>query len=730
MKFKLYRQLDTTDCGAACLKMVFDYYKREVPISEIKSSLNLTKLGTNTKDLIKASNKYGFKSKSLLFSVEELKNNFIGPTILLWNDNHFVVLYKIKGDKFYIADPGNFKVKLDYDSFKKQWYASKEKGLLLLLVPNIDNAQYKLKSEFKKENSLLPLFSSLKTYKRQLLIVFLALIVSNILNMAFPFITKLIIDNGIGLGDMSLITSLLIFQFTLFVGGFIGGLVRSYFMTYIGASINVNIVSAFLEKLLKLKLSFFENKVRGDLLQRISDHSSIEEFVSESSISAVYSFFTLFTFTVALSFISPFVVAVFFGFLTLELIWLYLFKEQTKSIWLSKLIYTAENNEHLIEVIDGVSEIKSNRLFKSRIKEKWADLQSKIFKNNLKKLSLEYYKNIGISSLEQFKNILITFICAVQIINGNLTIGSLLAISFVIGQLNGPANNIIEYINRLFDIKVPLARISDVTNTKDELVAYDEETKEKKELPSVINNIHIQDVSFGYNNEINCLNDLCFTIPRGSVTAVVGSSGSGKTTLMKLLQGHYSPNKGSILLDKTDLNSINPEQWRDQLSIVNQEGYIFSDTIEYNIAMSKDKIDSEKVRKVLEDVNLLDLVDSFPMKEKTKVGNSGRGLSVGQRQRLLIARSLYKQTKFLLLDEATSAIDTVNEKNIVNNIMKYHKDCTLFVIAHRLSTVRNADQIIVLENGRIKEQGNHSSLVNKGGTYFELVKDQLELQVA
>ncbi|MDP1972566.1 MAG: ATP-binding cassette domain-containing protein, partial [Sediminibacterium sp.] len=508
--------------------------------------------------------------------------------------------------------------------------------------------------------------------------------------------------------------------------------IRSWLLLHMSTRINISIISDFLIKLMKLPIRFFDTKMVGDITQRINDHNRIEQFLTGTSLPTLFSLVNLLVFSFVLCFYSIPIFLVFLIGSTLSVGWMIFFLKKRKELDYARFQRMSDNQNNLFEIITGMQEIKMNDS-ETMHRWGWERIQAKLFKISVKGLSLAQYQNIGSSFFTQLKNILISFLSAKEVINGNISLGMMLSISYITGQMNGPIGQLFNFFQSAQDAKLSIDRLSELYSMDDEEKENEFMPTDELELLSLENDnrstgVILQNVSFQYGGSDSplVLDNISLLIPIGKVTAIVGSSGSGKTTLMKLLLKFYEPTKGSIYLGKTPLNQISAKWWRRQCGAVMSDGYIFSDSISKNISV-QDDIDKPKLLSAVRAANIESFIEELPLGFSTKIGNTGNGISSGQRQRILIARAIYKDPKFLFLDEATSTLDANNEKTIIENLAGFSAGKTVVVIAHRLSTVKHADQIIVMEEGRIVEMGNHHDLSSSKGKYYDLVKNQLEL---
>lgn len=727
-RYPFYRQADSMDCGPACLRMVAKYFGRSYSLPFLREKCYIDRAGVSVKGISEAAEFIGLRSlavkvpliaKKSLDDAPSLQNAPL-PCIVHWNQNHFVVVYKISRSKVLVADPGRGKVSLSHTEFNKSFASDDGKGVALLLETTPEFHRSELDEEPTKGFGFL--LQYLSPHRKLMLQLVLGLLLGTVFQLIFPFLTQSIVDIGIDTQNLNFIYLVLAGQLMLFVGQTTVRFIQSWILLHISVRISVNLIADFLVKLMKLPLGFFDSKNTGDLLQRIGDHSRIESFLTQSVLSALFSVFNLLVFGIVLAYYSSTVFLIFLVSSMLYISWIFLFLKKRKEVDYRAFQQMADNQDSLIEIIQGMPEIK---LQGSQLKRrwKWATIQAKLFRTQLKSLTISQYQDAGALSINQLKDILITFWAAKLVLDGQITLGMMLAIQYIIGQLNGPLQQLIQFVRSAQDASISLERLSEIHGS-----ANEEEEGDQKidQLPE--GDIVLDDISFCYTSIAdNVLENVSFTIPKGKTTAIVGTSGSGKTTLIKLLLGFYEPTKGKISLGKIALNSIYQKTWRAECGVVMQDGFIFSDTIANNIAESDDTTDFSRVITALKTANISDFTNSLPLGLSTMIGAKGNGLSQGQKQRLLIARAVYKDPSFLFFDEATNALDANNEKVIMENLQTFLKGKTAIVVAHRLSTVKSADQIIVLENGRVAEKGTHAELVALKGSYFTLVKNQLEL---
>lgn len=734
--FTLVRQRDAKDCGPSCLAMIVKHYGGSFNINSIRTDCALNREGVSLLGISKAAEKLGFKSVGGRLSFSSLASEALLPCIVHWSQNHFVVVYKVKNQKkgdctIYVADPGKGLVSYTKEEFCEHWVSTKtngeEKGIVLLLEPTNQFYTQNDTETVLTQSRMAFLWSYLKKYKRFFTQLILGLLLGSLLQLIFPFLTQAVVDTGIGGKDIGFVWLVLMAEMMLLFSRTAIEFIRSKILLHISTRINISLISDFFIKLMKLPMNFFDTKQMGDLLQRIEDHRRVEQFLTSSSLSLLFSFFTFLVFGVVLVFYNLGVFAVFLFGTLLYAGWIVLFLEKRRLLDYKFFEQAGRNRNVTYQLIDGMQEIKLQGC-EQRKRWEWEDVQADLFKVNLQALNLQQVQQAGSITINEVKNILITVLAATSVIQGNMTLGMMLAVQYIIGQLNSPVEQLIHFVYSWQDVSISLDRMNEIhTETNEENAertrsSYTEESTDGHSLA-------IKDLSFKYNiySSKNILSDINLLIPNGKVTAIVGASGSGKTTLIKLLLGFYEPLSGSIQIGSANLSECNLGWWRSQCGAVMQEGYLFSDTIAKNIAISDDDPNIERIRHAARVANIADYVEALPLAYNTMIGQDGQGISQGQRQRILIARVIYKNPMFVFLDEATNALDANNEQAITDNLLDFYKGKTVIVVAHRLSTVRNADQIVVLNEGKIVELGTHEELIGKRGNYYGLIKNQLEL---
>lgn len=730
--FPFYYQQDLTDCGPSCLRMIAKYYGKNYSLETLQNRSHITREGVSLLGISDAAEYIGFKSIGLKITFDQLVKGVRLPCILHWNQNHFVVCYNIKRKKngevdIYIADPASQKLVYKKKEFLKCWLSKKENqqdlGIALLLEPGPHF--YEMEDERRSSKRDLMFFVRyLLPYKGQFVQLGIGMLIGSGLQLIFPFLTQAMVDIGVRDCNLGFITLVLIAQLCLFIAQLAVGFIRSWIMLHVNTRIDISLISDFLIKLTHLPLRYFDTKMIGDILQRIGDHNRIKSFLMGSSINIIFSVFNFFVFAVILGYYNWMILSIFLFGNSLYIIWIIAFMKYRRELDIKRFNQSATEQNKLIQMIQGMQEIKMNNCEKQKRWE-WERIQVKLFNIGIKGLAVGQMQQIGSVFFTQTTSIVISFLAAKAVIDGDMTLGMMMSLTYIIGQVSVPISEFINFAQAYQDAKISLERLNEVHRRRDE--EYGIESKISR-LPEV-KNITFEHVTFSYSGADRdyALEDICLTIPEHKVTAIVGASGSGKTTLIKLMLGFYKPIQGSIKIGETPLDAINPHLWRGKTGTVMQEGYIFSDTIAKNIAITTDEIDIDRLRHAVRIANISDFINSLPMGYDTKVGMEGNGISLGQRQRLLIARAVYKNPEFIFLDEATNSLDANNEKVIMDNLNEFYKGKTVLIVAHRLSTVRNADNIIVLEKGRIIEQGNHKELTLKRGAYYMLVKNQLEL---
>ena len=725
--FPFYKQPDAKDCGPTCLRIISKYYGKSIPLQQIRQLSETTREGSSLLGLSDAAEKLGFKSLGVQINFKTLIEEVPLPCVVHWNKKHFVVVYKIdKSENVYVSDPSFGLLTYTKAEFIKHWIGNNsnentEEGIALLF----ETTSSFFKNDFDElENKANFSFLSKYLFKYKPLVIQLSvgLFIGSIMSLIFPFLTQSIIDIGIQNQDINFIYLVLLAQLMLFFGKIGIEIIRGWIFLHLSTRISISIISDFFIKLMKLPISFFDTRMTGDIMQRINDHHRIEQLLTNSSLNTLFSLVNLIIFSIVLLFYDYRLFLVYLIGAVFYIIWITFFLNKRKELDYKRFSQVSQEQSKVIELINGMQEIKMHNAEKQK-RWGWEFLQVKLFKLRIKSLSLEQWQSAGGNFINQMKDILVSFLSAKLVLSGNLTLGMMLSVQYIIGQLNSPLMQLIDFIRQYQDASISLERLAEIHDKEDE-----ENTEEHyaSEIPK--KDIEIENVSFRYiGSDQFVFENLNLTIPNQKTTAIVGASGSGKTTLLKLLMKFYEPNKGEIKIGNTNIKNISPRFWREHCGVVMQDGYVFNDTIAENIAVGEDYIDKQKLRKAVEIANIKDFIEELPLSYNTKIGNEGIGISGGQKQRLFIARAVYKSPEYIFFDEATSALDANNERIIMENLEQFFKGKTAIVIAHRLSTVKHADKIIVLDKGKVVEEGTHTELVAKKGEYYRLVKNQLEL---
>ena len=721
-KFPVYRQLETMDCGPVCLRMVAKFYGKSFSLDYLKEITFFSRTGVSLQSIIDASERIGIETMAVRISMDELFAEAPKPAILHWNKNHFVVLppQQIRNaqQKIIIADPEHGKVSIPQEAFKAKWCDENGNGVALLLHPT---------EAFRDVPEVLPVngFAFLKRYllqhKGALIKVMLSLAATSGISLLFPLLTQALVDKGIASKSRHLVLLILLGQLGLFVGSILMDLARSWWLMHMNTKINITLVSDFLLKLTRLPLKFFDARRVGDIQQRILDHGRIEQFLSGHTLGSLFSFVNLIVFSFILAHYNLWILLLFIIMSGLSIGWIFLFLKKRKMLDAVQFALNSKNQNMLNELVTGMPEIKLN-LAEEWQQKSWKEIQLDLYKRNVQSLKLAQYQQIGATFFTQLKNILTTFVSALLVIKGEMTLGMMLAVSFIIGQMNSPLDQLLGLVELSQDAKLSLERLAEVHSRTEEDISGPEAVT--PDLPP--GDMQLEQLSFKYDRDLVLKNINC-TIRRGKVTAIVGASGSGKTTLLKLLLQFYKAQEGTLKLGGQLLNEVPVKTWRKATGVVMQDGFIFSDTLRKNIALSDEHEDKGRFEAALRIANLEEFVRKLPLGADTQIGINGVGLSMGQKQRILIARAIYKDPEFIFFDEATSSLDAKNEKEIMLQLQEFYRNKTVVVIAHRLSTVKHADHIIVLHEGEIVEAGKHSELVSFKGRYYTLVKNQLEL---
>lgn len=731
-RFPHYLQHDAADCGPASLRMIAKYYGKEYSAEMLRRHCYISREGVSMLGISDAAEYIGFRTIGVRISFEQLAEEALLPCILHWNQNHFVVCYKIEKKRkgkydIYISDPASQRLCYTKDEFLKCWLSTKsdniDKGSALLLEPGVDFGNREEEVEANK-HSLSFFLKYLLPYKGQFVQLLFGMIVGSLLQLIFPFLTQAMVDWGIGEKNLSLITLILIAQLTLFLAQLSVGYIRSWILLHINSRVDISLISDFLIKLMNMPLHFFDTKRTGDIMQRIGDHGRIKGFLMGNSMSILFSLANFIIFAGILAYYNIKILTIFLIGNTFYVLWILYFMKYRRELDIKRFNQASNEQNKIIQLIQGMQDIKLNNCEKQKRWE-WERVQVNLFKISVRGLTIGQIQQAGTVFFTQTTHILISFIAARAVVEGQMTLGMMMSLTYIIGQVSAPIGDFIGFAQALQDAKISLERLNEIHAQEDE----EQDIANKTSILPKDKSIYIDHLRFSYDgSERNyALDDVSLVIPEHKVTAIVGESGSGKTTLIKLMQGFYQPNSGSIKIGNLNLNTINPHLWRSKTGSVMQESFIFSDSIANNIALNTDDVDTERLYHAATMANADEFISALPLGYNTKIGMEGSGVSQGQRQRLLIARAIYKNPEYIFFDEATNSLDATNERTIMDNLHEFYKGRTVIIAAHRLSTVKDADQIVVMKQGHIVEIGTHEELVEKRGNYYTLVKNQLEL---
>ena len=723
-RFPVEYQMDSQDCGPASLKIIAKHFGKFYSLQFMRDRCGITKEGVSLLDLSTGAESIGLRTLAIKCTINDVVNSIPFPAILFWKNSHFVVVYHSDKKHIWVSDPAKGRIKYSHEEFKQGWYQKGEKrGVLLAVEPTAEFKDSKAEREQKK-NSFSSILKYFFPYKHNFGLIFIIMLVVTALQGMLPFISKAVIDVGIRTSDVKFIHMVLIGNISILLSVMIFNVLRDWILLHITARVNIALISDYLIKLMKLPVTFFENKLMGDILQRAQDHERIRSFIMNNSLALIFSTFTFVIFAIILLIYNAVIFYIFLAGSILYVCWVLLFLSIRKKLDWEYFELLSRNQSYWVETVSAIQDIKVYNYEKYR-RWKWEEIQARLYHVNKRVLAITNAQNLGAQFIESIKNMGIVFFCAMAVIKGDITFGVMISTQFIIGMLNGPLVQFINFVVGAQYAKISFLRINEIRQLEDE-----------EELLSIGNTsilpekktIRLENIHFQYTqNSPLVLRNIYLQIPEDKITAIVGGSGSGKSTLLKLLVRLYKPSYGEIKMDTMNVNAINLRQWRNLCGVVMQDGKMFSDTILNNIVLDADRIDYDWLREVCRIAQIEDEINAMPKGFETIVGETGRGLSGGQKQRLLIARALYKNPKFLFLDEATNALDSINERKIVDALNNAFQQRTVVVIAHRLSTIRNADQIVVLDKGFIVEAGNHKTLMEKRGHYFELVSSQMQI---
>jgi len=728
--FPHFLQRNQMDCGPTCLYIISKQYGRNFSIEKLRELTEIGKEGVNILGISDAAEKIGFRTLAVQPTLHQLKENVKLPCILHWSQNHFVVLYKIKKNSFYISDPGKSLLRYTEKEFTEKWISSRAEnvntGISLTLEPTplFFKGEYDEDFYEQKSKGFGNIISYLFPYKKLIVQLMLGLLLGSLLQLILPFLTQSVIDTGINTSNLPFVYIILFAQLALFAGRLGVEFIRSWILYHISSRINISILTDFLIKLMKLPVSYFDSKKTGDIMQRMNDHSRIQSFLTGTSLTTLFSLFNLVIFSIVLALYNNVIFAVFILSSILYILWILIFLKKRKQLDYKQFDIAAAEQSKTMEIVQGMQEIKLHGCEKPK-RWQWERLQARTFKLGIKGLALNQWQQTGAFFINEGKNIFITFLAAQAVINGQITLGGMLAIQYIIGQLNSPIEQMISFVQSLQLAKISLDRLNEIHSLNDE----EPSSKSLNNILPTDKTISIDSVTFTYpgagNNAV--LKDIDLIIPNGKTTAIVGTSGSGKTTFLKLLLKFYSAQSGNIKVGDNDIENISHRTLRKSIGVVMQESFIFNDSIAANIAVGDEDIDMRLLKQAATNANVLEFIESLPLGFYTKIGAEGVGVSAGQKQRILIARAVYKNPDYIFFDEATNSLDANNETVIMKNLAEFFENRTVVVVAHRLSTVKNADKIVVINKGIITEEGTHNELITLKGEYFTLVKNQLEL---
>lgn len=721
-RFPVEYQMDSQDCGPACLKIIAKHFGKFYSLQSLRDKCGITKEGVSLLDLSTGAESIGLRTLAIKCTIDDVVNSVPFPAIIFWKDSHFVVVYHANKKYIWVSDPAKGRIKYTHEEFKKGWYQKGAKqGVLLAIEPTAEFKDSKAEREQRK-NTFSSILKYFTPYQRNFILIFVIMLLVTALQGMLPFISKAVIDVGIKTSDVNFINMVLIGNISILLSVMIFNVIRDWILMHITARVNIALISDYLIKLMKLPVTFFENKLLGDILQRAQDHERIRSFIMNNSLSLIFSILTFVVFSIILLIYNAIIFYIFISGSFLYAGWVLLFLNIRKKMDWEYFELLSKNQSYWVETVSSIQDIKIYNYEKHR-RWKWEEIQARLYHVNKRVLAITNAQNLGAQFIESIKNMGIVFFCATAVIKGEITFGVMISTQFIIGMLNGPLVQFINFIVSAQYAKISFLRINEIKQLEDEeeLLSVGSTTILPENKSLILDNVNFQ---YTVNSPL-VLHNIYLHIPENKVTAIVGGSGCGKSTLLKLLVRLYKPSYGDIKMDKMNVNAINLRQWRSMCGVVMQDGKIFSDTILNNIVLDDEHIDYEQLRKVCRIAQIEDEINAMPKGFETNIGENGRGLSGGQKQRLLIARALYRNPQYLFLDEATNALDTINEKKIVEALNNAFLQRTVIVVAHRLSTIRNADQIVVLDKGYIVEVGNHDSLMERKGHYFQMIASQM-----
>ena len=722
-RFPVEYQMDSHDCGPAALKIIAKHFGKYYSLQYLRDRCGITKEGVSLHDISVGAENIGLRTLAVKCDVNEVVNSVPFPAIIFWNNNHFVVVYHADKKRIYVSDPARGRVKYSHETFKQGWYQRGEnQGVLLAVEPTVDFKETKAEKE-QKRNSFLSILKYFTPYSHSFALIFVIMFIVTALQGVLPFISKAVIDVGIKTSDVNFINMILIGNISILLSVMVFNVLRDWILLHITARVNIALISDYLIKLMNLPVTFFGNKLMGDILQRAQDHERIRSFIMNNSLSLIFSMLTFVVFAIILLIYNVVIFLIFLAGSALYVGWVLLFLNVRKKLDWEYFELLSRNQSYWVETVSAIQDVKINNYEKQR-RWKWKEIQARLYHVNKRVLAITNMQNLGAQFIESIKNMGIVFFCAVAVINGDITFGVMISTQFIIGMLNGPLSQFISFVMGAQYAKISFLRINEIRQLEDEeeLLPVGNTCILPNEKSITLSNVHFQ---YSANSPF-VLKGIYLHIPENKVTAIVGGSGCGKSTLLKLLVRLYKPSFGDIKMDTMNVDAINLHQWRNLCGVVMQDGKVFSDTIINNIVLDADRIDYDRLHEVCKIAQLEEELNAMPNGFDTTVGETGRGLSGGQKQRLLIARALYRNPKMLFLDEATNALDTINERKIVDALNNAFEHRTVVVIAHRLSTIQNADQIVVLDKGYIVEVGTHKTLMENKKRYYELVSSQTQ----